>query len=247
MRLYLIRHAESANNVLYAGTDNVDGRTPDPEITDTGHSQAQLLARHIAEPGNEPRLHPEENGDRNHYGLTHLYCSLMTRSMLTAEYISKTCQVKLEALPDIFERKGLYEFDGNGNEVGVSGPGRQYFTDRFPDIALPDSLDHTGWWDRPAESDADFFSRVNQSLANINSRHGHTDDSVGMVVHGDYIDQCINALMDVERQPQNYNKAWVANWVFHNTSVSRIDLVSGSRHVVYLNRIDHLPAGLVTW
>jgi broad specificity phosphatase PhoE len=97
------------------------------------------------------------------------------------------------------------------------------------------------------ESETQFLTRVETSLDEIQALHGHTDHSVAMVVHGDYIDQCINHMMGVERIPVNYKNAWVANWVFHNTSISRIDIVNGSRNVVYLNRIDHLPVDLVTW
>jgi hypothetical protein len=53
--------------------------------------------------------------------------------------------------------------------------------------------------------------------------------------------------MGVHRKPENYKTHWVSNWVFHNTSISRLDIVNESRNVVYLNRIDHLPAEMVTW
>ena len=247
MRLYLIRHAESANNALFYGSDNVEGRTPDPEITQNGHQQAKLLGQHLSSAGNEPRQHPHERSENRDHGLTHIYCSLMTRSLLTAEYVAKACQIEVEALADIFERKGLYEFDDSGNEKGVPGPGRTYFMDRFPTVKLPDSLNNDGWWNRPVEMDQQFFIRVSQSLDKIKKRHEQTNDRVGMVVHGDYVDQCINELMGVERKPENYRKAWIANWVFHNTSLSRIDLMSGAQSVIYLNKIDHLPDNLVTW
>ncbi len=247
MRLYIIRHAESANNALFSGVDNVSGRVPDPEITETGHRQAALLGQHLAESGNEPRQRPHGNSDKHDYGLTHIYCSLMTRSILTAEYVGGACQIPVEALSDIFERKGLYDFDKAGNEVGVPGPGRDYFDKRFPNLKLPDSFDHGGWWNRPAETDEEFFLRVSQALANIKNRHMDSDDRVGIVVHGDFIDQSINDLMGVARRAESYQNAWVANWVFHNTSVSRVDMISGAQNVLYLNRIDHLDGNLVTW
>ncbi len=40
MHLYLIRHAESANNHLYATTGG-GGRHPDPPLTERGHRQAR--------------------------------------------------------------------------------------------------------------------------------------------------------------------------------------------------------------
>ena len=247
MKLYLIRHAESANNAVYGTANQKSGHTPDPEITDSGHEQGKLLGQHFAMTDKEPRQHPYERSPEIHYGLTHLYCSLMSRSLLTAQYIADACSLSMVVRPDIFEYQGIYEIDENGNEIGVEGPGRSYFENRFPDAYLPEALTEKGWWDRPVERESAFIGRVKSSLDEIQALHGNTDHNVAMVVHGDYIDQCINHIMGVERIPENYNNAWVANWVFHNTSISRIDIVNESRNVVYLNRIDHLPADLVTW
>lgn len=243
MKLYLIRHAESANNVLYGSPDEASARSPDPEITDTGHHQASALARHLANPGNGSGA--DETIDNASYGLTHLYCSLMTRSMVTADYVARACEIKLEALPDIFERKGIYEFDGTGREIGLPGPGRSYFSERFPEVSLPPSVNHSGWWNRPAETDEQFVIRVKQSLEDVKQRHAHTDDCVGMVVHGDYINQCINELTGTQSRDEN-GDARCSNWVLHNTSISCFDVIPGSHDVVYLNRIDHLQPELVT-
>ena len=247
MRLYLIRHAESANNAVYGTGNQHSGHSPDPEITDPGRRQGQLLGQHFAMSDNEPRQHPYDKSSEIHYGLTHLYCSLMSRSLLTAQYIADACGLNMVARPDIFEYQGIYEFDDNGQEMGAEGPGRSYFEKRFPNAHLPEDLTEKGWWNRPVESESEFLIRVESSLNEIQMLHGHTDHNVAMVVHGDYIDQCINHIMGVERIPENYNNAWVANWVFHNTSISRIDIVNDSKNVVYLNRIDHLPGDLVTW
>jgi 2,3-bisphosphoglycerate-dependent phosphoglycerate mutase len=246
MRLYLIRHAESSNNVAYGSDDYHRFHISDPEITETGHRQAQLLARHLARPGSETCQRPEDNGSAKDYGLTHIYCSLMTRSILTACYIGEAFGIRPLALADVFERKGVYKVDDKGREVGVEGPARGYFEDRFPDLVLPGALDGNGWWNRPVESDRDFLARVKKSLERIIERHGESSDSIGLVSHGDYIDQCINELMGVDRLPPNYENPWEANWVTHNTSVSRVDLLNRSRNIIYLNRIDHLTIPFVT-
>ena len=79
MKLFLVRHAQSENNVLWGkfGTDDLESRSADPKITDTGHQQASLLAKHLLEKNLIPKDDPV-NGAR-------LYCSLMTRSIQTAE------------------------------------------------------------------------------------------------------------------------------------------------------------------
>jgi 2,3-bisphosphoglycerate-dependent phosphoglycerate mutase len=247
MKLYLIRHAQSANNEIYSPAGNEPGRHPDPEITEAGHRQAGLLAAHFAQHDTEPRQPPFQSKSYQHYGLTHLYCSLMSRSILTAEYVARACNLPLQALPDIFEKYGMFEFDQAGIRQGVAGPARAYFEERFPTLSLPDELGEKGWWRRPTESDQAFVQRVKKAMKDIRQRHCGENDRVGLVVHGDFIDQCINTLMGVKRSDKNYNANWEANWVSHNTSISRIDFINGSHNVIYLNRIDHLPADLVTW
>jgi len=247
MKLYLIRHAQSANNEIYSQAGNEPGRHPDPEITEAGHRQASLLAAHFAQHDTEPRQRPFQATSLQKYGLTHLYCSLMTRSILTAEYIARACDLPLQALPDIFEKHGVFEFDETGIRQGVPGPPRAYFEERFPTLKLPDEVGEQGWWSRLVESDQVFVQRVKKAMMAIKQRHAGENDSVGLVVHGDFIDQCINALMGVTRSEQNYSADWESNWVSHNTSISRIDCINGSQNVIYLNRIDHLSADLVTW
>jgi len=189
MKLYLIRHAQSENNVMWRGSDHFDGRHSDPEITKTGHRQAEQLARHLAHPEGEPRQHPFNPVKTTHFGLTHVYCSLMTRSILTASYIANACNLELQALPDIFEKYGIYEVDGEGKLRGLPGPGRGYFTDRFPGVNLPVDISENGWWDRAAETIDEFQLRIRSVVENICSKHAHTDNCIAMVVHGGPVDQ----------------------------------------------------------
>jgi len=247
MKLYLIRHAESANNLLSTGEDNFEGRNSDPEITETGHRQAEILAQYLAHPQGETRQQPFNTGGSHQYGFTHLYCSLMTRSLLTAEYVAKACGLTQQALPDIYEQYGIYEYDERGQRKGLPGPDRSYFDQRFPEAVLPDALADTGWWNRPAETNAEFILRMRGVVANIKQRHADSDDCVAMVVHADFIDQFVNELMGVQRHGNNYAKNWFGNWAFHNTALSRVDMTADSHTVVYLNRIDHLPMNLLTY
>lgn len=246
-RLYLIRHAQSANNEIWDGSDHMVGRHPDPEITEIGHRQAQTLAEHLAHPQAEPRQHPFEQANEFHFGLTHVYCSLMTRSILTAEYIAVACDLELQARSDIFEKHGIYDVDDDGNLQGMPGPGRDYFAQRFPRLRLPEEFNDSGWWSRPVEDEMAFLTRMQQVVNDTRQRLDQSDESIALVAHGDFIDQFVNELMGVVRHQPNYDNHWVANWAFHNTSISRIDFVNGSHNVVYMNRIDHLPNELVTW
>ena len=246
-KLYLVRHAQSANNAVWNGSDFHPQRHPDPEITDLGHRQSERLAQHLSHPEAEPRQHPFESDSTPDFGLSHVYCSLMTRSILTAEYIAEACRLELHALADIFEKYGIYDFDESGERVGLPGPGRDYFDDRFPRLNLPAEFRDDGWWSRDAEDETAFLVRMRLVVERVRDRLAGSDDVIALVAHGDFIDQFVNDLMGVDRHRHNYANHWVANWAFHNTSISRIDFVDGSHNVVYLNRIDHLPNDMVSW
>ena len=249
MKLYLIRHAESANNAIYSSTGGERGRMPDPDITATGHQQAKLVGDHLADPRGEPQQHPlaAKQDAPHHFGLTHLYCSLMTRSILTAQYIAEACGLPLIAHPDIFEKGGIYELGAAGSMNGLPGPDRSYFNARFPNLELPPDLGDEGWYSRPFETEERFLQRIERALQDIMQRHAGTDDHVAMVVHGDFLDQFVNQMTGLARRPANYDNHWVANWAFHNTSLTRVDILADSQVIVYLNRLNHLPAELVTW
>lgn len=250
MRLYLIRHGESANNALQSrngGQSN--GRVPDPELTETGHRQAELLADYLAHPQGDPLQHPRvkpENAPQG-FGLTHIYCSLMTRSILTAEYVAKACKLPLVAHGDIFENHGIFDQTEDGTKVGLPGPDRDYFNKRFPGLQLPPGITQDGWYNRPFETTEMFLQRSKQVAADFARRHIGSDDSVAMIIHGNLIDQLINEFTGLGRQDENYDSHWEANWATHNTSITRIDFNARSRVIVYTNRLEHLPAELTTW
>ncbi len=204
-------------------------------------------AQIISQPLLSSELDKVLEDNKPHFGLTHVYCSLMTRSILTAEYITLACDLELQARPDIFEKHGIYNIDKDGNMQGMPGPGQDYFSERFPQVRLPQKINQGGWWDRPVEVESAFLQRMQNVVCNIKQRLADSDDCIALVVHGDFIDQFFNELMGVVRHQPNYDNHWVANWTFHNTSISRIDFVNGSHNVVYMNRKDHLPNDLVTW
>jgi 2,3-bisphosphoglycerate-dependent phosphoglycerate mutase len=249
MKLYLIRHGESANNVIYSNNGEAGDRVPDPELTERGHQQAILLANHLADEQGEPQQHPwlTRAGGQQGFGLTHVYCSLMTRSILTAQYVAKSCKLPLLVHADIYEKYGMYEETADGTKFENPGNDRTYFNERFPDLELPAALGHEGWYNRPVETEELFLRRSKQVVLDFEHRHADTDDCVAMVTHGDLIDQLVNGLTGARRHPENYSSYWDANWAFHNTSITRIDFISGSRVFVYTNRLQHLPPELVTW
>ena len=110
MRLLIIRHAESANNSLMsqiARQNNEDymlKRSPDPSITELGMRQAELLAKHLA--GEPPADAPP--GGKGQYGITHLYCSPMLRTLQTARPTAKALGIRPNIWIDIHEHGGMF-------------------------------------------------------------------------------------------------------------------------------------------
>lgn len=255
MRVYLIRHGQSAGNVNYL--DNIgdpsrgpEHHKPDPELTEAGHRQAKLLGEHLSHPEGEPVRGPwlpDEERVPVGFGITHVYCSLMLRSIQTAQYIAEACGLPLVAYPDLFEYGGVSGYDEDGNRVGAPGPGKDYFAERFPDLHVPDDVDPDGWYNRPIETEDMFLERAKTIMPVFEDRHGGTDDCIALVSHGDTIDQIVNELTGAVRRPADYASHWFANWAFLNTSVTRIDYVGASRAIVYTNQTHHLPSDLITW
>lgn len=254
MHLYLIRHAQSANNDLYTRTGGSQGRTADPPLTDLGHRQAQLLAQHLA--GEVPDTFDPARlvgpyaarHDRLGYELTHLYCSLMTRSVQTGSYVAEATGLPLVGWPEIHERGGLHLLDEtSGEETGVPGPNRAHFTQHFPHLALPDSIGEAGWWNRPKETVAEALGRARVVLAQLLERHGGTADRVALISHGGFFQSLMRVLLSVDDGftiPQtSVEEIWFG---VSNTAINRIEFEDKAMIIRYLNRVDFLPDELIT-
>lgn len=153
MELYLIRHCQSENNALWTRTGSGNGRSEDPLLTDLGHLQAQQLAKFLAQPYQlDGHSTQSEINNHNGYCFTHLYCSLMRRSIQTATYIAEALDMPLVALDNVHERGGIYLRDPEtGLNEGLPGFTRAYFETEYPHVEWPDSLGADGWWGRPYE------------------------------------------------------------------------------------------------
>lgn len=247
MHLYLIRHAESANNHLYATTGGSLGRHPDPPLTERGHRQAQAVARHLAARPNNALLNPyARRHSRGGFDLTHLYCSLMIRAVTTAGYIAAATGLPLHAWPAIHERGGLHDVDDAGQEIGVAGPGRAFFVAEHPTLVLPDTLDDTGWWSRPRETPEEYLPRARAVLEELLARHGETEDRVALITHGGFFHSFMQALLQHSRYappPAGDHSLWFS---MDNAAITYIELGPDRAALRYLNRVDHLPDDLLS-
>lgn len=255
MLLYVIRHAQSANNDLYTRTGGSVGRTADPPLTGIGHRQAQLLAAFLSaappEPDEDaPSLIGEyyARHDRRGFGLSHLYCSLMTRAIQTAGYVAQATGLSLTALAAIHERGGLHEVDeATGEDSGVPGPNRAYFQTEFPQLILPDELGEVGWWNRPKETLEETVPRARAVWAELLARHRSTADRVAVFTHAGFFQSLMTALFTTGNTlTAPHLDTTNMGFGMSNTAISRFEIDEETIILRYLNRIDFLPDELIT-
>ncbi|HPH98338.1 MAG TPA: histidine phosphatase family protein [Anaerolineaceae bacterium] len=240
MQLYFIRHGQSANNLRYEQTLSSAGRVDDPELTETGHLQAQCLARLLSRPGVDRAINYDEHNIRG-FGLTHIYCSLLVRAIDTASYVSKALQLPLVGLESIHEAGGVYLDDPEtGEPHGKPGKSRAYLAERFPHLTLPDEMHNDGWWNcRPRETSPQAAERASRVLAWLLETHGGTDHRVALVSHAAFSYYFFCAVLKIPYE----NGPWIG---LGNTCITRYDFLPEEVRVVYVNRGDHLPPELVT-
>lgn len=225
MKLLLIRHAQSANNRLVAEMGRDDGRIPDPDITDLGVEQAKALAQMLAS-GRYPTI-------------THLYCSLMRRTIQTAVPIADTLDLQIVARTDAHEFPGPYTGPSSQRASHQGSPRSQLmaFSSR---TQLPDSATEDGWYTGGLETEEALEQRAAALIEDLRAHH-EPQDVVALVSHGWFGAIVLKTALGASAQ------AWFDH---HNTATSLIEwrnfLVSGEDTprpetvLVWGNRTDHL-------
>lgn len=228
MELYLVRHAQATNNIVGASF------TYEPPLTRWGEQQAKALAQYLADnalPHLAKRTQAERQVDegRSGFGLTHLYCSPMWRSLQTAQILAPALALTPEVWIDIHERGGACPKDGEGQYAGKS---RQAIQRHFPSFRLPDRITADGWWFGEPESGPSCAERVLRVAATLRARAGN-DERILLVSHGAFVDWLIKALS---------GNALCDDFAYHhvNTGITRIDFRPEGIYILYLNRVEHL-------
>lgn len=248
MQLYFIRHAQSVNNLIYLETGSGNGRLADPPITDIGRQQAAHLADFLSRSNPElPDIFNDHYNARG-FGLTHLYSSMMERAVQTATAVAAKLDLPIIAWEEVHEVGGIWLPDEENDEmrIGLEGPNRAYFAERYPLLRPPDWLGEMGWWNRPYEPASERPQRARRVVEQLLARHGDTDDRVGIISHGGFYTNFMSALLNLPAGSDTVPEAGQIWFNLSNTAVSRIDFVDGGLRIAYLNRADFLPLGLVT-
>lgn len=235
MELYIIRHAQSTNQVL----ENQAERNFDPPLTDLGRRQAEILARHLAT-GTQREPSTNDNGGRYGYGITQLYCSPMWRALQTAQPVGQALGLTPEVWIDIHEQGGIYLDHGeSGGIVGYPGKTRSEILREFPNYLLPEGITEQGWWNQGKEDRSACIGRAIRVVQELQKR-SEGEERIAIVSHAGFIDAFLKALLN---QLPGYH-LWYHQY---NTAISRIDFGrDGRMHIRYLNRVDHLPPELIS-
>ncbi len=240
MQFYYIRHAESENNRLWAENRSSDGRSPDPDLTALGYQQAHRLAEFIRDAGKGAPSDAFDIQNTQGFGITHIYCSLMIRSIETGLPLARALDLPLVAWKDLHETGGIFYIDEEQEErIGLPGKARSYFEAHYPGLRLPDDLDEKGWWNRPFESREERPQRAQRVLEELLARHGGTEDRVAFIGHAGFYNHLLRAMLALP--------APIDHWFFkNNVSITRMDFSSESTNVVYTNRLDFLSPEMIT-
>jgi 2,3-bisphosphoglycerate-dependent phosphoglycerate mutase len=239
MQFYFIRHAQSANNALWTETGSDEGRSEDPELTPTGEKQAQAAADFLSF-ANPRGGTVSERSEPQGFGITHIYSSLMVRSVKTGTIIAERLGLALHGWREIHERGGIFLGNSGSEEVQcLPGKNRAYFSINYPSLILPEGFNDGGWWDRqPVETSEECLERAGRFLEGLLKKHGGTEDRVAVVSHGGFYNDFLNSLLGLP--PGNH---WFS---IYNTGITRIDFQDRERVLMYQNRIEHLPSDLIT-
>lgn len=200
MRLLVIRHGESEADLL----DVHEGRADFP-LTERGHRQAAAMAEYVKE----------------HYTLSAIYCSTLTRARQTAEHLSRETGIP------VTENELLMEFN-NGLLAGLD---RAVALEKYPPVEnLPV---HAAVHEQ--ESKLEFRFRADYILSKIIADTA-PDDTVAIVSHGGMINQLYHAFL---RLPVDGDIVFGTG----DTGIHEWRVNGGSRLVIRANQTAH-TAGL---
>ena len=225
LRLILIRHGESANNVEHeiSREQYLANRQPDPPLTATGQEQALETGEYLASKQNA-LLFP----------IHRLYVSPLRRTLMTAQPIAKALQLQPIVWTDIFEVGGVYENGG----MGKPGMTRTEMLTAFPDYHVPQQhVTEKGWYNvamgkETREQGRQRIVKVFETLQQ-QAKDATQDTTIALVVHGDFIDFVVQTAMEWPYQGRAF-PCW-------NTCITVLDIdVTGRPMLLMHNAVSHL-------
>lgn len=215
--LYIIRHAQSANNALPESQ-----RVEDPTITEIGKRQVASLAERFRD------VH-----------VTHALTSGFLRAIETMRPLAKAVGVPPAIWTDLHEVGGCYSGHVPGQIQGRPGMNREQLGQLFPEFQLPDDIDEAGWWkSKPFEDYLAAQVRAESQAARLRAEFTGSGAVVACVIHADFKDLLLRVFLD--------DHSWGECYDLRNTGVSHLAFTDDHVEVMALNDTSHLSGELVT-
>jgi 2,3-bisphosphoglycerate-dependent phosphoglycerate mutase len=173
----------------------------------------------------------------------------MRRALDTAVPVARALGLPLTLWPEIHEAGGAFIRQADGSLLCLPGSPRSFFESNYPEIHLPGRIDERGWWQgRPLETAEERRARAARFLDELLALHGDRDDRpeqrVAVFSHGEFFVHFMSVAFQMNaRQGANGFHAWL---FMNNTALARIDVRKSEFLLCYTNRVDHLPAELIT-
>ena len=254
MRLYVVRHAQSANNALLVPSLMNSDRDADPTLTEAGFKQAAALGKYVAEAFGEKaaalgRVKPCD-------AVKKLVVSPMRRCMLTATPISKQLGIPIRVKQDIHEHGGCFDgaADQPGGVIGRPGLSKPQLEAELPGCVVPIEL-MKGWWSEEQGCETvpqaqERVARVVKWLWEQAENWKEKDGALMIVVHGMFIDILIKALSGAALTAGKQQMVYCSQ----NAGIHVLELKPGTdaanpgnvAGLQMFNFVDHLPPDIRT-
>lgn len=216
--LYLVRHAQSANN---AQAD--EKRVNDPSITELGWHQALELGKHL--------LDIQARADE----FESLICSGFRRALQTASQIQKQIGLVPEIMVDVHEHGGCYDGWNEKNFVGRPGLTAQEIVQEFGPVKIPADYPEIGWWEsKPRETQEASGQRAIKVSNQFSERLKTSTGNLICVTHADFLAKLLQAMFGPEIREHE---------LFHdlkNVGMTVVGLEESCWKLYQLNSVDFL-------
>ena len=241
MRLLLVRHAQSVNNVAAreerSRTDISQAeiqenferrRVEDPGLSELGTRQAVALAESLSD---DEELAAYDDGS------VCVYCSPMQRTILTARPLLRAFPAWNGVIEErIFEVGGLFSRRADGTETAGAGASPEELTSRFgPQFELSaalcsQSMQGRGWnaLDH-RETKEEAVARAKGVATWVKELERKGSPLVVLVIHGDLLGYLLRELLGSD-----------ARFLHFNTATTALELHNGRWTMLHQNRCGHL-------
>ena len=221
LRLILIRHGESENNVHNEiGPDHYQKhRQADPPLTANGRQQALETAEYLKDCGNALLR-----------GIDEIYVSPFLRTLQTCQPIAEALEISPKVWKEIHEVGGA-----SNNGTGIPGMTKTQILKGFPDYLVDDvDVSEEGWYGGSTkETRTEGKARIKSVYDHLKQLATQRDRTVVLVVHGLFIDFLLQVAFAVEGTDRRFH-CW-------NTCISVLDINSNGESMLLMhNSVSHL-------